>query len=164
MLIDKMKLRRELKKSDIEAVREILKSTGFFYEFEIKVALELVQMNLEKGERESGYVFIIVERDEQPIAFACYGKNPCTIDSYDLYWIVVRQDQKGGGIGKILMKKVEEDVAKSGGKNLWIETSSRPIYESTRAFYIKTDFEIVAELPDYYGKNDSKLVYLKKLD
>ncbi len=158
-----MNFRRELKNSDIKVLGEILKSTGFFYEFEVGVALELVRENLERGEEKSGYSFIIVEREQQPTAFACYGKIPCTLNSYDLYWIVVHQDQKGVGVGKLLMKKVEEDIERLGGKNIWIETSSRPLYEATRRFYVKMDFKKVAELPDYYGKNDNKLVYLKKV-
>ena len=42
-------LRREVKPSDPEAVREILVSSGFFRDDEIPVAVELVQECLEKG-------------------------------------------------------------------------------------------------------------------
>ena len=158
-----MIFRRELKESDINDLRGILESTGFFYDFEVEVALELAQENLTKGEEKSGYIFIITEHDDRVIAFACYGKNTCTFHSYDLYWMVVHQDQKGKGIGKIMLKMVDEDVARLGGKNIWIETSSRQLYEPTRAFYEKTACEKVAELPDYYGENDSKVVYLRKV-
>lgn len=158
-----MNFRRILKESDIADIRNILESTGFFYDFEVEVALELAQENLKLGEEKSGYVFIIVEQEGRPVAFACYGKNTCTFHSYDLYWMVVHQDQKGRGIGKIMLKMVEEDVARLGGKKIWIETSSRDLYKPTRAFYEKTACEKVAELPDYYGENDSKVVYLIKL-
>ncbi len=158
-----MNFRRELRKSDIADLGEILKSTGFFYDFEVEVALELAQENLIQGEEKSGYIFIIVEEQGKPIAFACYGKNTCTFHSYDLYWMVVHESEKGKGIGKIMLKMVEEDVARLDGKNIWIETSSRELYAPTRAFYVKTNCEKVAELPDYYGVNDSKIVYLKRV-
>lgn len=144
------------------SIRGILESTGFFYDFEIDTAMELVEEKLTRGE-ESGYSFIIAEKESKTIAFACFGKTPCTVSSYDLYWMAVHNDQKGGGIGKELMKLVEEKIAESGGKNIWIETSSRALYEPTRMFYLKTGSEFIAELPNFYGENDNKIIYLKKV-
>lgn len=155
--------RTKLKLTDIEAFEDILTSSGFFYDFEIPVAISTAQENLDKGEEASGYYFIVVEEQDKAIAFACYGMAPCTVDSYDLYWIAVHADFKGQGIGKILMKLVEEDVTERGGKKIWIETSSRPLYEPTRQFYLNLNCEFVAELPDFYADTDSKVVFLKKL-
>lgn len=158
-----MNLRKKLKESDIAFIEEILNSTGFFYKHEVEIAVELAQENLLKGEEKSGYIFYIAEKEAKPVAFACYGKTPCTADSFDLYWIAVHQNQKGIGIGKILMKVIEEDVLKLSGKNIWIETSSRPIYEPTRLFYLKMNCEKIAELPNFYGENDNKVIFLKKV-
>jgi GNAT superfamily N-acetyltransferase len=158
-----MIFRKELKISDISCIRGILKSSGFFYDYEIDVAEELVNENLSKGEEKSGYIFNIAEQDEEPVGFTCYGKIPCTEDSFDLYWIGVHQNQKGTGIGKILMNQLENDIAGLGGNRIWIETSSRPLYEPTRLFYLKTGYKLIAEMPEFYGKNDSKLVYGKQL-
>lgn len=158
-----MIFRRDLKESDKGFIEEILKSTGFFYDYEIEVAIELAQENLEKGEEKSGYIFIMAEIEENPVAFACFGKTPCTADSFDLYWIAVHQNQKGKGHGKLLLNLMEKEVAGLGGKNIWVETSSRPLYEPTRMFYIKTGYKIIAELPDFYGENDNKNIFLKKV-
>lgn len=158
-----MEFRSVLKQTDTSYLKEILDSAGFFYDYEVDIAIELAQENIDKGEEKSGYIFLIVEENGTPVAFACYGKNPGTIDSYDLYWIAVHKNQRGNGIGKIIMKKVEEHVKQLKGKKLWIETSSRELYNPTREFYLKTDCELVAELPDYYGDGDSKCVFLKKL-
>ncbi|MBC8439470.1 MAG: GNAT family N-acetyltransferase [Deltaproteobacteria bacterium] len=159
-----MNFRKKLKTTDIDSVREILLSSSFFYDYEIAVAQELVEENLAKGEEKSGYIFIIAEKDETPIGFACYGKTPCTADSFDLYWIAVHQNQKNAGIGKGLMHLIEADIAVLGGKNIWIETSSRPLYEPTRIFYLKTGYDLIAQLPHFYGKNDHKHIFLKNLD
>lgn len=156
-----MKFRRELKSSDVADIRDILNSSGFFYDHEVAVALELVEENLSKGEEASGYVFLIAEDEDKLLGFACYGKNPCTEDSFDFYWMAVRQDQRGSGIGREMIKRVEEDIVRLSGKNIWIETSSRPLYEPTRRFYIKTGYTLVAELPNFYAKNDHKSIYLK---
>ncbi|NJN27329.1 MAG: GNAT family N-acetyltransferase [Cyclobacteriaceae bacterium] len=154
-----MHFRRELKTTDIEVIREILDSTGFFYDYEVDIALELATANLEKGPLDSGYSFVMVEVAGIPVAFACYGKTPCTADSYDLYWIAVHQNQKGQGIGKQLMHWVVQSIAEESGKNIWIETSSRELYEATRQFYLKMGCTIVAELPNFYGENDNKVVF-----
>lgn len=158
-----MKFRNQLVESDIQAVSGILNSTGFFYDFEVDIAAELAQENFEKGEEKSGYYFTIVENEGKPVAFSCYGKTPCTAASYDLYWIAVHQNQKGSGIGKILMKMLTEHIAQLGGKNIWIETSGRPLYEPTRQFYLKYGCELMAELPEFYGENDPKLIFLLKV-
>ncbi len=158
-----MIFRRELKESDKGFIEEILISTGFFYDYEIEVAVELAQENLEKGEEKSGYIFIMAETEDKPVAFACFGKTPCTADSFDLYWIAVHQNQKGKGLGKLLLNLMEKEVSGLGGKNIWVETSSRPLYEPTRMFYLKTGYEIIAELPDFYGENDNKNIFLKKV-
>lgn len=156
-------IRTECTHRDIESVREILVSTGFFYDYEVDIAIELVEENLAKGTEKSGYSFLFMDEGDRTIAFACFGKTPCTAASCDLYWIAVHNDYRGKGLGSQLMKLVEEQVRKQGGKNLWIETSSRPLYEPTRQFYLKEGCTIVAELPDFYGDNDHKVVFLKKL-
>lgn len=158
-----MIFRHELNDSDAGYISEILKSTGFFYDYEIEIALELVEENLTKGEEKSGYIFIVAEKDEVPVGFACFGKTPCTADSFDLYWIAVHQNQKGQGIGKLLLNLVEKEIAVLGGKNIWVETSSRPLYEPTRMFYLKTGYKMVSELPDFYGENDHKNIFVKKV-
>lgn len=159
-----MKFRNTLQQSDVRDIRKILDSTGFFYESEIEIAEELATENLTKGPDKSGYIFNIVEIDQQAVGFTCYGKIPGTADSFDLYWIAVHQSQRGKGLGKILMKMAAEDIAQNEGKKIWIETSSRAIYEPTRHFYLKNGCEIIAELPDFYGENDNKVIFLKKTE
>ena len=80
-----------------------------------------------------------------------------------MYWIAVHQNQKGGGIGKKVLKMVEEDVKSLGGKNIWIETAGRKLYDPTRKFYQNYGCELIAELPDFYAKDDNKLIYLLKV-
>lgn len=150
--------RFEPKVEDIENVRDIVKSTSFFQEHEIPVAVELVQERLEKG-IESGYHFIFAEKDGRTIAYACYGEVPCTKGSYDLYWIATHIDYRGQGIGKILMKKVEYQIKSIGGRVIYIETSSKAQYEPTRKFYENYGCNTEAILKDFYDLNDSKHIY-----
>lgn len=153
-------LRTEVSPSDPETVRDILQSTGFFRDDEIPVAVELVEERLAKGP-ESGYEFIFAEVDGKTVAYACFGLIPCTLCSYDLYWIGTHQDYRGMGLGKIVLLEVEKTIRALGGNGIYIETSSLPKYEPTRAFYLKNGYPEKARFEDFYDKGDDKVVYVK---
>jgi ribosomal protein S18 acetylase RimI-like enzyme len=46
---------------------------------------------------------------------------------------------------------------------LLIETSSLPHYESTRRFYFKYGYTVVAQVPDYYADGDGLTVFAKRI-
>jgi len=154
--------RESIRYSDLDAVRDIVRSTGYFSEEEIDVACELVSERLLRGEK-SGYHFLFVECSGQVTAYSCFGRIPGTACSYDLYWIAVRNDCRGQGIGKQLLEKTEKRVDQMGGCRIYIETSSRILYEPTRQFYLRCGYKTAAILDDFYAPGDHKIVYLKTL-
>ena len=155
-------LRHEANSSDIARVREIVESTGFFHATEIDVAVELVEERLRRGNA-SGYFFVFVEQNGKPIAYSCYGPIACTASSFDIFWIAVHRDEQQHGIGRWLMTRTEELIRDRGGRRIYVETSGREEYLSTRRFYDRCDYQNVAELPDFYADGDSKVIYLKVL-
>lgn len=144
--------------ADIENIREIIASSGFFQPHEIPVAVELVEERLEKGV-ESGYSFIFVELYGETVAYSCFGEIPCTKGSYDLYWIATHDKFRGKGIGKKLMGETVKAIAKLGGRSIYIETSSKELYEPTRKFYENLGCSTEAILKDFYDTNDHKYIY-----
>jgi ribosomal protein S18 acetylase RimI-like enzyme len=156
------KIRCEVKPSDIKAVEEIIKSTGFFRNDEVDVAVELVQERLDKGV-ESGYDFVFIDIDNKTVAYSCYGLIPCSLISYDLYWIATHQDYRNKGLGKIVLTETENQIRKSGGKAMYIETSSKEKYIPTQKFYENNNCELKISFEDFYDIGDSKFVYVKKL-
>ena len=148
--------------SDREAIREILKNTGVFYDFEIDVALELVDAFIDDGKK-SGYYFSLAEVDGNIVGYVTFGPTPCTKSGWDLYWIAVRKEFHGEGLGGILIKKAEKEVLRNGGKKLWIETSSKQNYLPARLFYEKNEYIKAAELNEFYGPDDNKIIYGKSL-
>lgn len=147
---------------DREIVRDLAASTGFFTSAEIDVAVELVTECLSKGEA-SGYTFLFAEVDCDPVGFACYGPIPCTLHSFDLYWIVVSNVYRSRGMGKKLLRVAEIMIKQSGGSRIYVETSSRKEYEPTRKFYQGQGYEQEAVFQDFYAPGDAKIVYLKVL-
>jgi ribosomal protein S18 acetylase RimI-like enzyme len=146
--------------ADIGAVSEIVRSTGFFREDEIIVAVELIEERLDKG-LISGYEFLFAEIDGKTIAYSCYGLIPCTLNSYDLYWIACHSGYRGMGIGRQLLQITEEKIKKAGGFGIYVETSSKEQYLPSRLFYEKTGYTLNARFAHFYEKDDDKLVFVK---
>src|SRR4030042_2940280 len=152
-----------IRQTDLIRLEEILRSTGYFYEFEIRVALEIADETISKGTEKSGYYWLRVTDENKIVAFANYGKDGFSTHSWELYWIAVHQDVRHKKLGSALLKTIEEKVIKYGGKILWAETSGRPLYASTEGFYKRNGYELQASLKDYYGPGDPKQVYCKVL-
>lgn len=159
---EEIKLRREVQPGDPDAVERIVISTGFFRPDEVKVAVEITEERLSKG-TESGYEFIFAEKGGNICAFACFGQIPCSLVSWDLYWIATSKEYQNMGLGKILLKNTEEIVKAAGGKTIYIETSSKPLYEATRQFYLRNGCTLKVRMEDFYDIGDDKMVYIKKL-
>lgn len=158
-------LREEVREADVGAVVEMALGTGFFRQDEVEVAEELIRDRVEKGSA-SWYRFVFAERRgaKGPSGFACFGPIACTKGSWDLYWIVVAKDAQGGGLGKRLMAESEARVRASGGRAVYVETSSQEKYLPTRRFYEACGYGEAARLKDFYDIGDDKVVYVKRVD
>ena len=155
-----LKLRYEVKPEDMENIRRLVEITGFFHPAEVDVAAELVSERLRKGS-ESGYHFILAEHYGRLIGYACYGPIPCTASSYDLYWIIVHPDFQGRGLGRKLLHEAERFIQAAAGARIYVDTSQRAQYASTRAFYEQCGYTRESVLPDFYAPGDGKVIYCK---
>lgn len=155
--------RKNVTYADLPHLRSILESSGYFYDFEVEVALELVEEYLETGES-SGYQLIIAEQDGIPVGYSCYGEIACTKGSYDLYWIAVHEKTRGKGLGKKLMAQTSQDIRIKGGRCIYIETSSRDKYVPTQKFYDNCGCKLVARIADFYDLGDDKMMYALKVE
>ncbi len=153
-------LRFDVQEQDLATVREIVESTGFFYPPEVDIAVELVEERLRKGEA-SGYFFAFAELDGRTVGYSCYGPIACTASSFDIFWIAIHSDAQRHGMGKWLMSVTEDLIFGRGGERIYVETSGRDHYLPTRKFYDRCGYQQVAELPEFYGEQDSKVIYLK---
>jgi len=156
---------RPIAPGDRSRIHEIVTATGNFSDQEIAIAMELVNEALDKGE-ESGYIVIVAEMPGDPAiveGYACYGPTPLTEGVFDLYWIAVNPDAQGRGIGRQLLKYVEDDIRLRGGRMVLIETSSRDEYGPTIAFYHRAKYDVSACIKNFYRVGDDKLIFSKDL-
>ncbi|MBI4954672.1 MAG: GNAT family N-acetyltransferase [Myxococcales bacterium] len=157
-----MAFRAEVVAADLERVRGILGATGFFSAEEIEVAVELCQAAIDDGDATT-YPFLFAEVEGEVVGYACFGHIPGTRASYDLYWIAVAPHTQRRGVGGALLGETERRIATRGGDRVYVETSSRPQYDPTRAFYEHHDYLRAAFLEDYYAPGDGKIIYVKQL-
>jgi ribosomal protein S18 acetylase RimI-like enzyme len=160
---NKIIFRREVIDTDPKTIEDIVTSTGFFRKDEIPVARELAEERLQKG-ADSGYEFLFAEINRQTIAYSCFGLIPCTINSYDLYWIATRKNFMNQGIGKYLLAETEKAISALGGRGIYVETSSLELYKPTQAFYERNNYLLKARLEDFYAPGDDKMIYVKKIN
>jgi GNAT superfamily N-acetyltransferase len=83
----------------------------------------------------------VAEVDGEPAGFVSWGKPEFHKEPglVELYWIGVHRDWRGKGVGKALVRVMEEKLRLSGVKavELWTVADSElyPPYADTRAFY-----------------------------
>jgi len=106
----------------------------------------------------------MVDAQDQPIGYICYGPAPMTEGTYDLYWIVVDPQYQSQGIGSTLLDFLEEVVRQRRGRMILIDTSSIPQYDGTQKFYLSKGFHEVARVPDYYHPGNDRITFCKKLE
>lgn len=136
--------------------------TGVFKPHEL-VALREVLDDYHASNFEDGHRGFTAEADGQPVGFVYFGPVAMTDHTWDLWWIAVDPAGQGKGIGAKLMAFAEVEMRKLGGRLLTLDTSSTPVYEPTRQFYLKIGYALVATLPDYYSDGDGKCIFWKRL-
>jgi len=154
--------RHELEPEDRDLVRAIVESTGFFNPAEVDVAVELVDERLAKGPA-SGYHFLLAQREGRTVGYTCYGPIAGTAASFDLYWIAVEDSLRRQGLGRFLLDQTERLIAQAGGRQVYVETSSRDQYRPTRTFYERSGYGLEALIEDFYAPGDHKVIYVKRL-
>jgi ribosomal protein S18 acetylase RimI-like enzyme len=148
---------RPLALADRAPLASILQASGAFTVGEVAVALELIDLGLQA--KDHGYRFVVADAEGRAVGYACYGEAPCTEGTYDLYWIAVEPALRGTGVGRALLRAVEEAVWKAGGRMLLVETASKESYAATRAFYERNGYVVAARVTDFYRPGDDKLIY-----
>lgn len=154
-----LEFRTQPKKEDIQNVKTIVESTGFFHDHEVDVAVELIEEKLRDGEK-SHYQFLFAEIDGETVGYACYGLIACTKSSFDLYWLATNNHHRGKGIGKKILAEMYKLIKVQGGTAVYAETSEKEQYAPTRHFYENNSFIKEAVLKDFYDIGDSKAVYV----
>jgi ribosomal protein S18 acetylase RimI-like enzyme len=154
---------RPLTNADRELVIDIIKATRFFVPDEIKVAEELIDIYLSQPGQQDYQIVVAEDGKGKVTGYMTYGPTPLTEGTWDLYWIAVSPEVQGQGYGQLLVRYLENEVKKKGGRLVMIETSSQPKYLPTRKFYEKLGYREMARIPDFYRPGDDRVIFGKYL-
>ena len=156
---------------DRARLSELLIATAAFSTEEVAVALELfdtchpaeASAASEGRDDTSDYEFTGAYDGDRLIGYVCFGPTPATDGTFDLYWLAVDPAAQGRGAGRALVKSVEQELARRGGRLLVVETSSRADYASTREFYARGGYAEAARVRDFYAPADDRIILTTRL-
>ena len=150
---------RPLAAADRRRIEEITRAVSVFRDDEVPVALEVFDGAVAGS---PDYVALGATVDERLVGWICWGPTPCTLGTYDLYWMAVDPAAQAAGIGTALLREMEGRLAGSA-RLIVVETAGRPDYRPTRAFYEARGYRKAAIIPDFYAPGDDQVVYVKAL-
>jgi len=145
---------------DKPGIMDILRETSEFDKEEIPVAEEIIDLYLESpGEF---YVITVAKDGNTPLGYICFGPTPLTKSTWDIYWMAVRKEKRGLGIGGELLRFAEENICFNGGTLALVETSSKQNYLRTRRFYRGNGYRRTARILDFYSPGDHLFIFEKR--
>jgi GNAT superfamily N-acetyltransferase len=150
---------RNLTAVDRSRIEEISRAVGLFRDGEIPVALEVFDGAVAGS---PDYMALGAEHDGRLAGWICWGPTPCTLGTYDLYWMAVDPALHRTGIGTALVHAMEDRLA-GVARLVVVETSNRPDYLPTCAFYEARGYTAAATIPDFYAPGEHQVIYVKSL-
>lgn len=153
---------RKAQVDDHPAVIDIVKETDFFRPVEIEIACEVFD---EAAMNKPGctYQSYVAEIGARVAGWICFGATPCTLGTFDVYWIAVDPAQQRGRIGTKLLDFSEVKIREQEGRMIVIETSGSQKFLPTRNFYERNGYHLAAEVEEFYAPGDAKWIFVKKL-
>lgn len=148
---------RPLEAGDCAAVHDVLVACRGFTDEEIRVALEMMDDGLSAGP-EAGNPLFAAELEGVVRGYCCIGKTPLTLATWYLYWICVDARFQGRGIGRALQSNAEAFIRARAGRQVVLETSSRPEYDRPRRFYLRAGYQQVGRIPDFFRPGDDCVI------
>jgi len=147
---------------DRASVMAILKETKFFRPEELKVAEEVFDEAIAQG-CEGDYQSFVAREVHKTIGWVCFGPTPCTVGTFDIYWVAVDRANQNRGVGTSLVQYATAIIKNLKGRMITVDTSGTGRYLSTRNFYEKLGYCREACIKDFYSVGDDKIIYIKQL-
>jgi ribosomal protein S18 acetylase RimI-like enzyme len=153
---------RKAQVADHPAVIDIVKVTDFFRPVEIEIACEVFD-EAAMHKPDSNYQSYVAEVGSQVAGWICFGAAPCTLGTFDVYWIAVDPAQQRNRTGSKLLDFAEAKIREQKGRMIIIETSGSEKFLPTRNFYERNGYILAASVEEFYAPGDDKWIFLKRL-
>ena len=93
---------RQLTPADRGRIEAITRAVGVFRDDEVPVALEVFDGAVAGS---PDYLALGAELDGRLVGWICWGPTPCTLGTFDLYWMAVDPAAQGAGVGTALLPR-----------------------------------------------------------
>lgn len=150
---------RKVRKNDIQYLKDVLNSIELFPS---EMLEDLISDFFNNPETEE--IWFTATENQIPISIGYCAPEKLTEGTFNLYAIGVKRDIQGKGIGRTMMKYLEEELKKKGHRILIVETSGTADFKLTRAFYENLDYSKEAVIRDFWKEGDDKVIYRKKIN
>ncbi|MFY9287402.1 MAG: GNAT family N-acetyltransferase [Alphaproteobacteria bacterium] len=155
-------LREHVDPKDRNKVFRLLNSSGgYFLPREMAYGMDLFDEHLTRGDA-SHYRFLLHEQDETLLGYGCYGPIRFSDRRYHLHWMMIHKEMQGRGLGIMLETAISTKVRGLGGTKIYATVSNRT-YQSTKSFYEKCGYKLIANITDLYGDGDDMVYCMKDL-
>jgi ribosomal protein S18 acetylase RimI-like enzyme len=98
-----------------------------------------------------------------PIGYICFGATPMTEATYDVYWLAIRPDHQGRGVGGRLLAETERVLGERGARIIRVETSSLEGQGGALRFYRRAEYQQVGLIEGFYRPGDDLVTLAKRL-
>jgi ribosomal protein S18 acetylase RimI-like enzyme len=147
---------------DIAAVARVVIATKMF-EPEDEAFLTELFGDYFASKIAEGHAFVVDVNGAGVQGMAYYQPLAAADQGWNLTMIAVRPDLQGHGLGRELMKYVEDELRDQGQRLLIVETSATAQYDRTRKFYAKQGYDEEARVRDYWSDADDLVIFRKRL-
>lgn len=151
---------RKQSADDIESVMKIVQRTEFFRALELDIAKEVLE---DAANGSCGYQSFVAVCNDKLAGWVCFGQTPCTLGTFDIYWLAVDCSLQGKGIGSKLLSFAQIEITARQGRLIVIETSGSELYSPTQRFYLSNGYTLAATVKDFYATGDDKLIFTKQV-
>ncbi|WP_345950285.1 GNAT family N-acetyltransferase [Mucilaginibacter sp. PAMB04274] len=118
--------------------RDILSTEQITHMLEAIYISDKIAEQIESGIQQ----YLILEEDEEPVAFAAYSPREDDAQIYKLHKLYCLPKTQGKGYGKILMEAVTNEVKQAGKQVLELNVNRN---NNAKSFYEKMGFNVAYE-------------------
>ena len=148
---------RPARRSDIPAIRSVVQDAELFPP---EMLDDMIAGYLEESTRD---IWFVAVADGQIVAFGYCEPERMTSGTWNLLAIGILTGYRGRGIGRALMRYLENRLRTAAGRVLIVETMGTPAYARTRAFYAANGYAEEARIREFYEPGGDKIVFWKHL-
>lgn len=145
-----------------DACLKIAREVGVFKPQEIEVLKEILEEYIQNLEED--YIIFLEKDGESVLGLIIFARACITEFAWDIYWLIVAKHIQGKGIGKKLVKRMEDFILQRESRAvLRVETSTKHEFAHARNLYLKCAFSEVGKIPHFYAENDDLIIYHKQM-